>query len=52
MVTKAQIHARISYIKSVIRLAGYVLLPVDLWAAAATLFISEVVGIAEAIFGG
>ena len=40
-------HEQWSYIKSVIRLAGYVLLPISLMTAAVVLFVSEVVGIAE-----
>lgn len=48
---KAQLHAQISYVKSGIRLAGYLLLPLSLVAAAVILFISELVGIAEEVFG-
>jgi hypothetical protein len=40
-------HKQWSYIKSAIRLAGYVLIPISLLAAAVVLFVSEVVGIAE-----
>jgi hypothetical protein len=40
-------HKQWSYIKSVIRLIGYVLIPVSLLPAAVVLFVSEVVGIAE-----
>jgi hypothetical protein len=40
-------HKQWSYIKSVIRLIGYVLIPVSLVTAAVVLFVSEVVGIAE-----
>lgn len=40
-------HRRISFIKSGIRIAGYVLIPFNLIAATAVLVISEVVGIIE-----
>lgn len=43
----ARMHQRISFIKSGIRLLGYVLLPFDIVAATIFLFISEVVGILE-----
>lgn len=42
-------HQTISFVKSAIRLAGYVLLPVHLPSAAIVLFISEVVGVLEEI---
>jgi len=46
-------HQLISFIKSFVRLAGYMLLPLMtinpsyIWASASVLFISEVIGIAE-----
>lgn len=40
-------HQRISFIKSAIRIAGYVLIPINLIWAAGVLVISEVVGIVE-----
>jgi len=40
-------HKQWSYIKSAIRLAGYVLIPVHLLIAAAVLFVSELAGFAE-----
>jgi hypothetical protein len=40
-------HQTISFVKSFVRLAGYVLLPIDLMTAAVVLFISEVIGIYE-----
>lgn len=40
-------HQTISFVKSFVRLAGYVLLPIDIMAAAFVLFISEVIGIYE-----
>ena len=40
-------HQTISFVKSFVRLAGYVLLPMDLMTAAFVLFISEVIGIYE-----
>ena len=43
----AKKHQDISFIKSFIRIAGYILLPIDLFSAAGILFISEVLGIYE-----
>ena len=40
-------HRRVSFIKSGIRIAGYVLIPFNLIAATVVLVISEVVGIVE-----
>jgi hypothetical protein len=48
---KATLHKYISYIKSVIRLIGYVFLPISLPHAAIALFISEILGILEEVFG-
>jgi hypothetical protein len=45
----ASTHAKISYTKSAIRLLGYVLLPINLVAAAAVLFVSEIIGIGEEV---
>lgn len=42
-------HQAISFVKSGIRLAGYVLMPIDLTAAAVILFLSEVIGIYEEV---
>jgi hypothetical protein len=42
-------HQTISFIKSVIRIIGYVLIPIDLWLAAIILVTSEIVGIVEEI---
>lgn len=43
----AKKHQDISFIKSFIRIAGYILLPIDLLSAAGILCISEVLGIYE-----
>lgn len=51
MLTKAQIHERVSYVKSILRIAGYILLPVSILIAAIVLVVSEVLGIAEELFG-
>jgi hypothetical protein len=40
-------HQRLSFIKSGIRIVGYVLIPFDLGIAAAILIISEAIGIYE-----
>ena len=40
-------HRIISFIKSTIRIAGYVLIPIDLISATIVLVLSEVVGIIE-----
>ena len=40
-------HRRISFIKSGIRIVGYVLIPFNLIAATVVLVVSEVVGIVE-----
>lgn len=48
---KETLHRQISYVKSGMRLVGYVLLPVGLWIAAAVLFVSELLGIAEEVWG-
>ena len=42
-------HQTISFIKSGIRLIGYVLIPFSLEGAALTLFMSELIGIVEEI---
>ena len=43
----AKKHQDISFIKSFIRIAGYILLPIDLFSAAIILCISETLGIYE-----
>tara|TARA_R110002020_G_scaffold224987_1_gene434890 strand:+ start:3400 stop:3561 length:162 start_codon:yes stop_codon:yes gene_type:complete len=43
----AKVHQVVSFIKSGIRIVGYVLLPFDIVAAIAILVISEAVGIFE-----
>ena len=40
-------HQRISFIKSGIRIAGYILLPFSLEIAAGVLILSEIIGIIE-----
>jgi hypothetical protein len=40
-------HRIISFIKSTIRIAGYILIPIDLISATIVLVLSEVVGIIE-----
>lgn len=40
-------HQTISFIKSGVRLLGYIIIPFSLWWAAFILFISEVIGIVE-----
>lgn len=42
-------HQTISFIKSGIRLLGYTLIPFNLVAAAAILFVSEVLGVVEEV---
>ena len=46
-----QLHEQLSHIKSLIRILGYALLPVNIVAAMVLLLIGEVVGIAEELFG-
>lgn len=48
---KAELHKRISYVKSAARLVGYVFIPVNLYLAAIILCASELLGIAEESFG-
>ena len=43
----AKKHQQVSFIKSAIRIVGYMLIPVDLISAMLALVISEVVGIYE-----
>jgi len=43
----AKKHQQISFIKSAIRIVGYILIPVDLISAMLILVVSEVVGIFE-----
>lgn len=47
--TKQQLHSRISYVKSILRLAGYVMLLFWLLPAVIVLFLSEVGGIIEEV---
>ena len=42
-----KLHQTLSFIKSSIRIVGYILIPVDLISAMLALVISEVVGIVE-----
>ena len=42
-----KLHQIISFIKSAIRIVGYILIPVDLISAMLVLILSEVVGIFE-----
>lgn len=43
----AVLHQRISFIKSAIRIMGYVFIPFNLEAAVTTLVLSEIIGIVE-----
>ena len=43
----AKKHQIISFVKSAIRIIGYIYLPFNIWAAAGLLIMSEVVGIYE-----
>mgnify|MGYP003113045447 CR=1 FL=1 len=43
----AKKHQLVSFVKSAIRLLGYVLLPFDLGIAMGVLIVSEIIGIAE-----
>ena len=43
----AMLHQRISFIKSAIRIIGYILIPFDIVSAAIILVISELIGIIE-----
>lgn len=49
--TKSDLHKRISYWKSGIRLLGYVILPFSVALGAFVLFLSEMVGVAEEVWG-
>ena len=42
-----KLHQTISFIKSSIRIVGYILIPINLLSAAVVLVLSEVVGIIE-----
>jgi hypothetical protein len=42
-----KLHQRISFLKSAIRIVGYILLPVDILIASAVLVVSELIGIIE-----
>ena len=43
----ARKHQIISFVKSAIRIVGYIILPFNIWAAALLLVMSEVMGIYE-----
>jgi len=43
----AYLHQKISFLKSIIRIAGYVFLPFSLEIATVVLILSEVIGIVE-----
>ena len=43
----AKKHQIVSFVKSAIRICGYVYLPINLWVAALLLIMAEVVGIYE-----
>ena len=43
----ARMHQIISFIKSAIRIVGYILIPINLLSAALVLVLSEVLGIVE-----
>jgi len=43
----AELHQKISFLKSGIRIVGYGFLPFNLWVAGGLLIIAEVVGIIE-----
>lgn len=47
---KKKFHKDMSTIKSMLRLAGYVLLPFNLWVAVGMLILSEIVGLFEEIY--
>lgn len=49
--TKAELHERISYVKSAIRIMGYVLVWPISKVVSVTLVVSELVGIAEEVWG-
>lgn len=49
--SKAELHERISYAKSAIRLVGYATLPFSITVAACVLFFSELLGVAEEVWG-
>ena len=43
----AKLHQLMSFIKSAIRIVGYVLIPINILSAAIVLVLSEVIGIVE-----
>jgi hypothetical protein len=49
--TKAELHKRISYWKSVLRLAGYAFIWPLSPVVSGVLFVSELLGIAEEVWG-
>ena len=50
-IKQQQVHRRISYLKSVLRVFGYFWLPLSLKDAAVLLIIAELLGIAEEVWG-
>lgn len=48
---KVELHKTISYVKSAMRLAGYVALIFNVITGATVLFIAELLGIAEELYG-
>jgi len=42
-----KLHQQLSFIKSAVRLAGYIFLPFDLYVAMGILLLSEILGIIE-----
>ena len=48
---KAELHKKISYWKSGLRLVGYCFLPLSICLAAAVLLVSEGLGVAEEFWG-
>lgn len=48
---KAELHKKISYVKSGLRILGYILLPCNLVLGALILVVSELGGIAEEVWG-
>ena len=48
---KEKLHYRISMVKSVVRIVGYAWLPISIGVAAGLLVVSELLGIAEEIWG-
>ena len=49
--SKEQLHKQISYAKSALRLTGYLMLPFVLIPGVGVLVVSEILGIAEEVYG-